>query len=147
MQAVQGLHHITAVASDPQRNVDFYHHVLGQRLVKKTVNFDDPGTYHLYYGDEVGTPGTIMTFFPWQKMARGRRGNGETAAVAYSIRPESALVRCVIGNTFTQFTSVHLAACSLRSRLMPPAFITMSRLLNWGIISSCRLGWSNIAHR
>ena len=89
MQAVQGLHHITAVASDPQRNVDFYHHVLGQRLVKKTVNFDDPGTYHLYYGDEVGTPGTIMTFFPWRRMARGRRGNGETAAVAYSIRPES----------------------------------------------------------
>lgn len=89
MQAVQGLHHITAVASDPQRNVDFYHHVLGQRLVKKTVNFDDPGTYHLYYGDEVGTPGTIMTFFPWRQMARGRRGNGETAAVAYSIRPES----------------------------------------------------------
>ncbi len=91
MQAVQGLHHITAVASDPQRNVDFYHDILGQRLVKKTVNFDDPGTYHLYYGDEVGTPGTIMTFFPWQHApaARGRRGNGETAAVAYSICPES----------------------------------------------------------
>ena len=89
MQPVQGLHHITAVARDPQRNVDFYHHVLGQRLVKKTVNFDDPSTYHLYYGDEVGTPGTIMTFFPWRQMARGRRGNGETAAVAYSIRPES----------------------------------------------------------
>jgi glyoxalase family protein len=89
MQPIQGLHHITAVASSPQTNVDFYHHILGQRLVKKTVNFDDPGTYHLYYGDEVGTPGTIMTYFPWQNMRRGQKGNGETAAAAYTIRPES----------------------------------------------------------
>jgi glyoxalase family protein len=89
MQPIQGLHHITAVASDPQANVDFYHHVLGQRLIKTTVNFDDPGTYHLYYGDKMGTPGTIMTFFPWGHMGRGRLGNGETAAVAYSIGPES----------------------------------------------------------
>jgi glyoxalase family protein len=89
MQAVKGLHHITAVASDPQTNVDFYHHVLGQRLVKTTVNFDDPGTYHFYFGDEIGTPGTIMTFFPWRHVKRGRVGNGETAATAYSISPES----------------------------------------------------------
>lgn len=87
MKPVQGLHHITAVASNPHKNVAFYHHILGQRLVKKTVNFDDPGTYHLYYGDEVGTPGTIMTYFPWQHMQPGRRGNGETAAMAYTIRP------------------------------------------------------------
>lgn len=86
MQPIQGLHHITAVASDPQRNLDFYVRVLGQRLVKTTVNFDDPGTYHLYYGDEVGTPGTIMTYFPWRNMQRGVRGNGETAAVGYIIR-------------------------------------------------------------
>lgn len=85
MERIQGLHHITAIASHPQRNVDFYHAVLGQRLVKKTVNFDDPGTYHLYYGDEIGSPGTIMTFFPWQGMQPGRLGNGETAAVAYTI--------------------------------------------------------------
>jgi len=85
MQAIQGLHHITAVASDAQANVDFYERVLGQRLVKTTVNFDDPGTYHLYYGDEVGTPGTIMTFFPWSHMHRGRRGNGETAEVMYAV--------------------------------------------------------------
>ncbi len=85
MQAIQGLHHITAVASDAQANVDFYERVLGQRLVKTTVNFDDPGTYHLYYGDEVGTPGTIMTFFPWSHMHRGRRGNGETAEVLYAV--------------------------------------------------------------
>lgn len=85
MQAIQGLHHITAVASDAQANVDFYERVLGQRLVKTTVNFDDPGTYHLYYGDEVGTPGTVMTFFPWSHMHRGRRGNGETAEVLYAV--------------------------------------------------------------
>jgi len=89
MQAIQGLHHITAVASDAQANVDFYERALGQRLVKTTVNFDDPGTYHLYYGDEVGTPGTVMTFFPWSHMHRGRRGNGETAEVLYSIPKDS----------------------------------------------------------
>lgn len=90
MQPIQGLHHITAVASNPYRNVKFYHHVLGQRLIKKTVNFDDPGTYHFYFGDEVGTPGTIMTFFPWQNMQRGMLGNGETSAVAYTIPQGSA---------------------------------------------------------
>lgn len=89
MKPVQGLHHITAVAKDPQKNVDFYRQVLGQRLLKTTVNFDDPGTYHFYYGDEVGTPGTVLTFFPWRQMIRGQVGNGETAAVAYTIRPES----------------------------------------------------------
>lgn len=85
MKPIQGMHHITAVAGDPQANVDFYHNLLGQRLVKKTVNFDDPGTYHFYFGDEIGTPGTILTFFPWRHMARGRRGNGEVAATAYTI--------------------------------------------------------------
>ncbi|MAT98130.1 MAG: ring-cleaving dioxygenase [Anaerolineaceae bacterium] len=89
MKPVQGLHHITAVAGNIDKNVEFYHHILGQRLVKKTVNFDDPGTYHLYYGDEIGTPSTIMTYFPWQHMRRGRRGNGETAAMAYTIRPQA----------------------------------------------------------
>jgi glyoxalase family protein len=89
MQALQGLHHITAVASDPQTNVDFYRNVLGQRLVKTTVNFDDPYTYHLYYGDAVGSPGTVMTFFPWLGMPQGSRGTGETEAVAYSVAPGS----------------------------------------------------------
>jgi glyoxalase family protein len=89
MQAVQGIHHITAFASDPQTNVDFYHHVLGQRLVKTTVNFDDPGTYHLYYGDKIGTPGTIMTYFPWPNARRGVRGNGEIGASAYTISSRS----------------------------------------------------------
>jgi glyoxalase family protein len=89
MKPIQGLHHITAVAGDPQRNVDFYEQVLGQRLVKRTVNFDDPGTYHFYYGDYVGTPGTILTFFPWSRMSKGRRGAGETATVSYAISPGS----------------------------------------------------------
>lgn len=89
MQPIQGLHHITAVAGDPQANINFYHQVLGQRFVKKTVNFDDPGTYHFYFADEVGTPGTVLTFFPWRQMRRGERGNGETTAVAYTIAPDS----------------------------------------------------------
>jgi catechol 2,3-dioxygenase-like lactoylglutathione lyase family enzyme len=63
---ILGLHHITAIAGDAQRNYDFYTKVLGVRLVKKTVNFDDPGTYHFYFGDEVGTSGSILTFFPWE---------------------------------------------------------------------------------
>ncbi|MEM6428694.1 MAG: ring-cleaving dioxygenase [Deinococcota bacterium] len=82
---VQGFHHITAMASDPQHNLEFYRDVLGQRLVKQTVNFDDPGTYHLYYGDYQGSPGTILTFFPWPHMKRGTRGSGEVGATAYSI--------------------------------------------------------------
>ncbi len=89
MQAVEGIHHITAFASNPQANVDFYHHVLGQRLVKTTVNFDDPGTYHFYYGDNIGSPGTIMTYFPWPQASRGRPGNGEIGAVAYAIAADS----------------------------------------------------------
>ncbi|MDV6375052.1 VOC family protein [Deinococcus arenicola] len=86
---VQGLHHVTVMASDPQRNIDFYTRVLGQRMVKVTVNFDDPGTYHLYYGDRSGQPGTIMTHFPWPGAARGVRGNGEIVATAYSAPAQS----------------------------------------------------------
>ena len=81
---VQGLHHLTVMASDPQRNLDFYTQTLGQRLVKVTVNFDDPGTYHFYYGDLTGKPGTIMTHFPWPGARKGVRGNGEVVAAAYS---------------------------------------------------------------
>lgn len=85
MNPIKGLHHLTAVAGNPQANVDFYQGVLGQRLVKRTVNFDDPGTYHFYFGNETGSPGTILTFFPWAHVKRGTTGNGEAAAVAYSI--------------------------------------------------------------
>jgi glyoxalase family protein len=86
---IVGLHHVTAIASDPQRNLDFYTGALGLRFVKRTVNFDDPGTYHFYFGNDTGTPGTILTFFPWPGATAGRRGAGETIAVAFSIPPGS----------------------------------------------------------
>ena len=86
---VSGLHHVTAIASDPQRNLDFYVGLLGLRLVKRTINFDDPGTYHFYYGDSRGTPGTILTFFPWPNASRGGRGTGQIEATAFAIAPES----------------------------------------------------------
>ncbi|WP_035771698.1 VOC family protein, partial [Arthrobacter sp. Br18] len=81
----EGLHHVTAIAGDPQRNIDFYIRGLGLRLVKKTVNFDDPGTYHLYYGDEAGTPGSLLTFFPWQGVRSGRVGSGQSTTTAFSV--------------------------------------------------------------
>src|SRR3989441_11015738 len=85
MAGVLGIHHVTAIASDPQRNLDFYVSLLGLRLVKRTVNFDDPTTYHLYYGDQVGTPGSILTFFPWLGAPRGTRGTGQTTATAFAV--------------------------------------------------------------
>jgi len=85
-----GIHHVTAIASDPQQNVDFYAGLLGLRLVKKTVNFDDPSAYHLYYGDEAGTPGSIVTFFYWPgHEALGRVGSGQTTALVFSAAPDS----------------------------------------------------------
>ena len=86
---VLGIHHITAVARNPQRNIDFYSGILGLRLVKLTVNFDDPTTYHLYYGDSVGHPGTILTFFPWSEAPRGYRGTGQVTAVSFQIPKDS----------------------------------------------------------
>jgi glyoxalase family protein len=87
---ILGIHHITAIAGNAQRNFDFYTRVLGLRLVKKTVNFDDPGTYHFYFGDEVGSPGTILTFFPWDRVKRGSVGTGMASEVAYSIAKEAS---------------------------------------------------------
>ena len=86
---IRGLHHVTAIASDPQRNLDFYVGLLGLRFVKRTVNFDDPGTYHFYFGDGRGTPGTILTFFPWPGARRGIRGTGQIEATAFAISPSS----------------------------------------------------------
>jgi glyoxalase family protein len=80
-----GIHHVTAISGNAARNLDFYRHAIGLRLVKKTVNFDDPGTYHLYYGDRVGHPGTILTFFPWEHAAAGRGGVGLTQQTAFRI--------------------------------------------------------------
>ena len=80
-----GIHHVTAIAGDARRNFDFYTKTLGLRFVKKTVNFDDPGTYHFYYGDEGGRPGTILTFFPWAHVTPGRRGVGQTFETAFRV--------------------------------------------------------------
>jgi glyoxalase family protein len=85
MAALPGIHHVTAITSDAQRNVDFYVGMLGLRLVKKTVNFDDPGSYHLYYGDQLGRPGSVMTFFVWPGAARGRQGPGQVTATTFSV--------------------------------------------------------------
>jgi catechol 2,3-dioxygenase-like lactoylglutathione lyase family enzyme len=87
---ITGIHHVTAIAGEPQTNIDFYAGVLGLRLVKLTVNFDDPSTYHLYYGDGQGHPGTILTFFPWPGAARGRIGTGQVTVTSFAV-PERAL--------------------------------------------------------
>ena len=97
MNHAKGIHHITAVAGDPQQNLDFYSGILGLRLVKKTVNFDDPSTYHLYYGDATGRPGSILTFFPYENIAQGQPDRGQAIAVSFSV-PAGSL----------QFWSEHL---------------------------------------
>lgn len=84
-----GIHHVTGIASDPQRNLNFYSGVLGMRLVKRTVNFDDPTTYHFYFADSRGSPGSILTFFPWPGSRRGRQGAGQVAVTSFSILPSS----------------------------------------------------------
>jgi glyoxalase family protein len=86
---IEGLHHVTAISGPAQRNLDFYAKVLGLRFVKRTVNFDDPSVYHLYYGDEAGTPGTVLTFFPWERMGRGRPGVGEASLTQFAVPPGS----------------------------------------------------------
>lgn len=82
---ILGLHHITAIADNAQRNYNFYTNVMGLRLVKKTVNFDDPGTYHFYFGDEQGMPGTVLTFFPWEGIGQGTTGTGMATNIGYSV--------------------------------------------------------------
>src|SRR6478735_10817695 len=89
-QDILGIHHITAIAGNPQKNIDFYTSFLGLRLVKLTVNFDDPETYHLYYGDDIGRPGTILTFFSWPGYPQGRRGVGQATVISFAV-PESSL--------------------------------------------------------
>ena len=101
---IAGLHHVTAIAGDPQRNLDFYIGLLGLRLVKRTVNFDDPGTYHFYFGDARGTPGTILTFFSWPGARRGHRGVGQIEATAFAISPDS------VGYWLDRFKEQHVTA-------------------------------------
>ncbi len=101
-ETLGGLHHVTAIAGAPEANRSFYVGTLGLRLVKKTVNFDDPGTYHLYYGVGDGRPGSIITFFPWTYAARGRPGTGSVAATAFEVAAESL-----------ERWAEHLAACGV----------------------------------
>jgi glyoxalase family protein len=89
MRAVTGLHHVTAIAGPAQQNLDFYSGVLGMRLVKKSVNQDDPGTYHLFYADAEGHPGTDLTFFPWSQLAPSRDGHGLSTEVSLAVPPGS----------------------------------------------------------
>ncbi|HUB27795.1 MAG TPA: VOC family protein, partial [Tepidisphaeraceae bacterium] len=87
--SILGIHHVTAITADAQKNIDFYCGVLGLRLVKLTVNFDDPGSYHVYYGDELGRPGTILTFFAWLGAYRGRIGAPQVTTTAFAAPPDS----------------------------------------------------------
>ena len=107
---IRGLHHVTAIASDPQRNLDFYVGLLGLRFVKRTVNFDDPGTYHFYFGDRCGTPGTILTFFPWPGARRGIRGTGQVEATAFAIPAKS------IGYWLERLKQQHVTAERIATR-------------------------------
>src|SRR6476620_3760005 len=84
-----GIHHITAICGSADRNLEFYSRTLGLRLVKKTVNFDDPGTYHMYYGDQTGRPGTILTFFPWEHAPAGRGSIGQALETTFRVPARS----------------------------------------------------------
>ena len=105
---INGLHHVTTLAGDAQRNVDYYTEILGLRLIKKTINFDAPDVYHLYYGDEVGSPGTILTFFPYGNLPRGRKGGGQLTYTAFSI-PANSLGFWV--DRLHQFNIAHAGPC------------------------------------
>jgi glyoxalase family protein len=112
IQTIRGIHHVTAIAIDPQANIDFYTQVVGLRLVKDTVNFDDPGTYHFYYGDKSGHPGTILTFFPFVSAGPGRSGSGMVDTVTFAVSAKSLdgwIVRLVergvdVDGPFTRFS-------------------------------------------
>src|SRR5512144_513221 len=92
-QTIPGIHHVTAITADAQKNIDFYCGVLGLRLVKLTVNFDDPGSYHLYFGDELGRPGTAITFFEWPDAPRGAPGIGGTHHFALCVPDQDGLLK------------------------------------------------------
>src|SRR5688572_26468567 len=89
MTRTHGIHHITAIASDPKKNFDFYTKLLGLRFIKKTVNYDDPSTYHFYFADGVGSPGTVLTFFPHPGLPAGRAGLGQAVEIVFAI-PKNA---------------------------------------------------------
>lgn len=113
---VAGLHHVTAIVRDPQRNLDFYGGLLGLRLIKRTVNFDDPGTYHFYFGDSRGSPGTILTFFPWPNARKGARGTGQIEATAFTISPDS------VGYWRDRLKTAHVEIGPVQLRFEQPVF-------------------------
>ena len=121
---ILGLHHITAIAGNAQRNFDFYTKILGLRLVKKTVNFDDPGTYHFYFGDEIGTPGSILTFFPWANVKQGKNGTGMATDIGYSV-PAGSLefwhiyLIVTLGSVFSAFQEPDISRSGLNSDAAP----------------------------
>ena len=108
---LRGIHHITAIASDPQASVDFYTQILGLRFAKRTVNFDDPSTYHLYYGDRTGRPGTAITFFAWPGARRGTRGAGQVIAASFAISKNSL-----------DYWETHFEEHHVFSEALPPRF-------------------------
>ncbi len=114
--ATAGIHHITAIAGDPQKNLDFYCGLLGMRLVKKTVNFDDPETYHFYFGDRVGSPGSILTFFPWTASGlRGRPGFGQVTVISFSVpRGSLAFWRTRLEQSHVQMTATQEKSIAFR---------------------------------
>ena len=138
-----GIHHVTAIARDPQQNVDFYTKVFGLRLVKQTVNFDAPHIWHLYYGDEHGSPASILTFFPWPGVSRGREGSGLTTATSFSV-PEASL----------GFWSKHLAGLKIDwswgkdssgHDLIEVRDYDGMRLQLVGTVGDSRSGWDGVA--
>ena len=138
-----GIHHVTAIARDPQQNVDFYTKVFGLRLVKQTVNFDAPHIWHLYYGDEQGSPASILTFFPWPGVSRGREGSGLTTATSFSV-PEASL----------GFWSKHLAGLKIDwswgkdssgHDLIEVRDYDGMRLQLVGTVGDARSGWDGVA--
>ena len=138
-----GIHHVTAIARDPQQNVDFYTKVFGLRLVKQTVNFDAPHIWHLYYGDEHGSPASILTFFPWPGVSKGREGSGLTTATSFSV-PEASL----------GFWSKHLAGLKIDwswgkdssgHDLVEVRDYDGMRLQLVGTVGDSRSGWDGVA--
>ncbi|MGJ9460569.1 ring-cleaving dioxygenase [Oceanobacillus sp. CF4.6] len=134
MKKTEGIHHITAIVGHPQENVDFYASVLGLRLVKKTINFDDPGTYHLYFGNEGGRPGSIITFFPWAGAQQGVIGDGQVGVTSYAV-PSGSLsfwkkrlekfdiaynISERFGETYLSFDDVHGLHLELAERVEGP---------------------------
>lgn len=108
--SILGIHHITAIAGDAKRNFDFYTHVLGLRFIKKTVNFDDPHTYHFYFGDEHGNAGTILTFFPWgERVHKGNKGAGMATEIGYSV-PKGSLEFWI--NRFERYNVIYNKAAT-----------------------------------